>query len=323
LIIGVANDPPFVIKGEGDWDGIGVQLWRQIAEALTYEYRFVEVAADEIATKIQDGTIDLALAAIATAGDEEIVDFSQSYYTTYIGFAERPDRSVWQVVRAVLSPTFLQIALWLGVLLAVVGLLIWLFERQHNDEMFGSGPHGIGAGFWWAAVTMSTIGYGDKVPKTVGGRILALLWMLIAMGITASLTATITSVLALNTGFQSITFPDDLRAMAVGAVDGSPAAELLASERIQFEEADTPEAGLAHLRDGELEILVDTEASLRYVNSQYYKGAMRVQATPQNPRHYAFAFAETSLYYEEINQRLLLEISENDWARLVNRYIPE
>lgn len=46
-------------------------------------------------------------------------------------------------------------------------------------------------GIWWAVVTVTTVGYGDLYPTTVGGRILAMLLMMVGIGFLAVLTATI------------------------------------------------------------------------------------------------------------------------------------
>jgi voltage-gated potassium channel Kch len=63
-------------------------------------------------------------------------------------------------------------------LLTVTGALIWLAERRHNEEQFRRDPAaGIGNGIWWSAVTMTTVGYGDKAPVTLAGRVIALVWM--------------------------------------------------------------------------------------------------------------------------------------------------
>ena len=81
---------------------------------------------------------------------------------------------------------------------------------------------------------MTTIGYGDKAPKTTGGRLLALLWMLIAMGITASLTARITSILVLDQGIQPLQV-QQLKTMAIGSLANTTAANYLQQEQLNFQ----------------------------------------------------------------------------------------
>ena len=47
--------------------------------------------------------------------------------------------------------------------------LAYLIERNTQPDVFGSIP----AALWWAIVTLTTTGYGDVVPQTVVGRMLA------------------------------------------------------------------------------------------------------------------------------------------------------
>jgi hypothetical protein len=71
--------------------------------------------------------------------------------------------------------------------------MVWLFERKLNPAHFGGNTlQGIGSGFWFSAVTMTTVGYGDKHPKTTGGRIVSLIWMFTAVILVSLFTATIT-----------------------------------------------------------------------------------------------------------------------------------
>ena len=51
----------------------------------------------------------------------------------------------------------------------------------------------IGSGLWWAIQTVTTVGYGDHVPTTVAGRLVAALVMLFGIGFLTVITAAITS----------------------------------------------------------------------------------------------------------------------------------
>jgi voltage-gated potassium channel len=51
----------------------------------------------------------------------------------------------------------------------------------------------LGSGLWWATQTVTTVGYGDDVPTTVKGQLIAVLVMLFGIGFLTVVTAAITS----------------------------------------------------------------------------------------------------------------------------------
>jgi voltage-gated potassium channel Kch len=51
----------------------------------------------------------------------------------------------------------------------------------------------IGSGLWWAVQTVTTVGYGDHVPATTAGKLVAALVMLVGIGFLTVITAAITS----------------------------------------------------------------------------------------------------------------------------------
>jgi voltage-gated potassium channel len=56
-----------------------------------------------------------------------------------------------------------------GAVVVAGGTVAWLVERDRPDTTFGSWADAV----WWSITTLTTVGYGDHVPVTTGGRIVA------------------------------------------------------------------------------------------------------------------------------------------------------
>lgn len=76
-------------------------------------------------------------------------------------------------------------------LLYVASVGIYYFEVEAQPEQFSSIFHC----FWWAVATLTTVGYGDIYPITVGGKIFASIIILIGIGIVAVPTGLVASAL--------------------------------------------------------------------------------------------------------------------------------
>ncbi len=90
LVVGTKEAPPFAMKdAQGEWSGIGIELWKQIAAKMKRPYRFVE--ADSVASlldRLEAGEFEIAVAAITvTPAHEQRVDFSWPYFQTGTGIA--------------------------------------------------------------------------------------------------------------------------------------------------------------------------------------------------------------------------------------------
>ena len=65
------------------------------------------------------------------------------------------------------------------------GTVMTVFDHENYPS--------VGSGLWWAVQTVTTVGYGDSVPMTLAGRLVAVLVMLVGIGFLTVITAAITS----------------------------------------------------------------------------------------------------------------------------------
>ncbi|MFD2726767.1 ion transporter [Hyunsoonleella rubra] len=68
---------------------------------------------------------------------------------------------------------------------------IYYFENKAQPEHFSS----IFDSLWWAIITLTTVGYGDVYPITVGGKVFTFIILMIGLGIVAIPTGIIYSAL--------------------------------------------------------------------------------------------------------------------------------
>lgn len=72
-------------------------------------------------------------------------------------------------------------------LVVVFGVVMWIVDRKDFPT--------VGLGLWWAVSTVTTVGYGDVVPTTTGGRFVATGLMIIGFASLSLLTGIVASLL--------------------------------------------------------------------------------------------------------------------------------
>jgi voltage-gated potassium channel len=96
---------------------------------------------------------------------------------------------------------------WLGVMV-ICSTVLFVAENGINEAV--ASPLDA---LWWGIVTLTTVGYGDVVPKTPEGKIAASVLMLLGIGLFSAITATVTSFM-LSTGGAIEPPSDRIRALA-------------------------------------------------------------------------------------------------------------
>jgi polar amino acid transport system substrate-binding protein len=326
LVVGTKEAPPFSMKGpDGQWTGISIELWQNLAATLKLPYRFKELDLEDLLTGVQSNSLDAAVAAITVTSDRErVMDFTHPFYMTGLGIAvSAPGGPSWlAVVRQLVSKRFLAVIGCLGLLLLSVGFLVWLFERRRNSEQFGGTPlRGLGSGFWWSAVTMTTVGYGDKAPRTLAGRIVALIWMFTGIIIISSFTAAITSALTVSQLGSPIRGPGDLPGIRVGSVSASTGEQYLRGRHISFQDFPDAESALRALEAGKVEAVVYDAPILKYLAKENFPGTILVLPNRFVRQDYAIAVPQGSPLREQLDRVLEKEIRSPEWQEIIYHYL--
>jgi ABC-type amino acid transport substrate-binding protein len=326
VTVGTKVSPPFSMKAEdGTWTGVSIELWKQIALDLDLTYDIREYDLKGALAAVQAKDVDVVVAATTITADREaLMDFTHPIYSTGLAIAVKPGASggTLAIIRGLLTWDLLKLLAGLFALLAATGALVWLFERRKNGSQFAKDAvPGIAAGVWWSAVTMTTVGYGDKSPVTIGGRLIGLVWMFSAIIIISVFTATITSTLTVDRLESSIKGPEDLPRVKVATVGSSTSAEYLDHHHIAYRQVPQVIDGLRLVMTGDVDAMVYDAPIMQYLASHQLGGAVTVLPNVFERQDYGFAVPDGSPLRERINRVLLKELSSDRWNELLEHYL--
>lgn len=324
VVVSTRHVPPFSIRTENGWTGLTIELLRRIAEDQGFDFSLREMSLTEMLDAVDRGEVTAAAAALTiTSERERLIDFSHPYFTSGLGVAVPVrEQMTWisALGRVASGPFLHSLAALLGIL-ALLGALVWLAERRHNAQFAKRPVQGIGSGIWWSAVTMTTVGYGDKAPVTPLGRTIALVWMFASVILISSVTAAIASSLTVGELDQTLTGLEDLHGKRVLTAEGSSSAAFLTEELVRHDRVATIEQALDALAAGRADAVVYDVPILRYLINANHRGELRVLPTLLSRQDYGIALPAGSTLREELNRQILTIIQEPEWDRLVKGYL--
>jgi polar amino acid transport system substrate-binding protein len=330
LRVGVYQVAPYGAQGSGGlFTGASVDLWRRVAEHLNWKYQLIPVAQmSDVLSGLENGAYDVAIGAI-TITPERLTRVDFSYPTHHSGvaavFARRTGAALAFYDYGAAVGELGMLILAILILLAVIGVLMWWFERPHLKKT--GQPEAESAvtswhdGIYWAVVTMTTVGYGDKTPKTHLGRTLAVLWMVGSLVLVSLLTTNLVARMTVSrVESVAVTRTSDLAGRRLAAVAGSSGAEYLDAERLAYQKfADLADA-LDALAKGNADAVVNSVGALQYLVNTRFSDAVAPPRGVLAPAYMAFALPMNSTLKKPLDRALTVVTGSPEWRSVEETY---
>jgi ABC-type amino acid transport substrate-binding protein len=314
------------VNPDGSISGVSVDLWRRVAERLERQFKLIPVSEMEsILSGLEQGHFDAAIGAITiTPEREKRVDFSYPAHRSGVAVAVRKEKGPLSALKsyaAAASELSLLILSSLA-MLVLIGIAMWFIERRHpSAKGLESSVVTLRDGLYWAVVTMTTVGYGDKTPKSTMGRVIAIFWMLASLVWVSLLSTSLVSRLTAERvefrgGFATV----DLTGKKLAAVANSSGAEYLDEHHLLYVKFKNLPDALDSLASGKSDAVVNSVGALQYLISKRYASAAEMPQGLLAPAYMAIALPEHSPFKRPIDEALVKITSDPEWRSLEERF---
>jgi polar amino acid transport system substrate-binding protein len=326
LRVAVYDAPPYGhVEPDGSIDGVSVDLWRRAAEVLRRDYRLIPVAQMQaILEGLERKDYDAALGAITITPERLArVDFSYPAHRSGVAVAVRQDTGPMAALAsygAVLGELAPLIALTFALLIGM-GVAMWVAERPMRPHSHESAVDTLRDGVYWAVVTMTTVGYGDKTPKTTAGRIIAIVWMLASVALISILSTSIVSRMTADRVVGGLRLTEaDLAGKRLAAVAHSSGAEYLDERHLRYAPFDDLETALTALDRGQADAVVNSVGSLQYLVGARFKDRIRAPQGVLEPAYMAIALPPGSPLKKSLDEALVGITASQEWRQIEEGY---
>lgn len=323
LRVSTVTRPPFSMIQNNTDAGFSIDLWKALMKDMRHNTEFVRAKQfSEMLDMVEDSTVDAAIANISiTASRESRFDFSQPIFESGLQIMTHSDRSngasIWQALFS--KDLFIAIALSFAVLFAG-GMLMWRFERNHQDYFAMPARKAMFPAFWWALNLVVNGGFEERVPRSVFGRMFGVLLVISSLFIVSLVVARVTATLTIAEIQSSVSSINDLYRKTVGTTSGSTASSYLDKRDIRHHKYDDLETLLAAFEEKDLDAVVFDAPVLAYYANTEGRHSAQIVGPVFLRENYGIILPPNSPLAEPINQSLLRLREDGTYAQIYRKW---
>ena len=318
LKVAITERIPYSTKNElGEWHGIGVDLWVEVAKKLGIKFQYEECLQSEMHDKLKNHEIDMMLVTGQSADFLKTEVFTQPYVYSH-GSAVIAHLSILSSIENIInhlvqSGMFL-IVLSMFLTMFVISLILVYFEGRHGQGHFeGSWLKRFASALWFTAVTMTSVGYGDSAKLSFVGRTITFLWMMLGILFIALFTGSVVSSLTTAELNSSLVRLEDLSHYRCDDFAGSKMEKVLTAKGIPARKYPTLMEGFGALQRGQISAFaVDAISATTIVNNEY-PGQFKICIMPTIQLLYSFAFRKDDPLFDPVNDEVIRVTLNPDW----------
>jgi polar amino acid transport system substrate-binding protein len=276
LKVAVMDGPPWCMRDEdGHWTGMTIDLLRDLAEELHFDYEFKESNLAGVQDLVQKSEVDLSAIGLAiTAEREARFDFSDPYCVINQTVAVNADQqpSLFDGLRSTfLSWGFLAIVFVLIAITVSGAVIFWLLEQRGDSEFYAQkDKHAFARSLLWSVMVLAgrdmpkSIGWDPHPPKTIWARSFAVAWMMLGILLLSLFTASAASLLTSRQLQSIVNSQEDLRHVRCATVAGAAAQAYMDRHNIKYSTYPTDKDLLNALVNRKIDAAVYASVPLSY-----------------------------------------------------------
>ncbi|PIN20884.1 Glutamate-gated kainate-type ion channel receptor subunit GluR5 [Handroanthus impetiginosus] len=294
------------------FSGFSIEVFNKTAQKLKYflPYQFIPYGGNytDLVKQVELKKFDAAVGDIAIISSRyDYVEFTHAHTESGVVMVvpvQKRSNGAWLFMKPFTAKMWLLIAF----INIYNGFIIWSIERNYHSELKGSFLNQIGTLLWLAFATLFSL-HGEKLHSNLS-KMATLVWLFVALIITQSYTASLTSMLTVQRMEPKIANIETLKSenafvgySKVSFVKGYLEAALHFNPN-NLKSFRTPEGYADALRNGEISAAFLEVPVAKLFVAKYCKSFM-MAGPPYKVGGYGFAFPKGSLLLRDIDEALL------------------
>lgn len=326
LRVGLVSYPPLVSKlDDGSWSGLAVELWRSVAERSNLSFCYVEVEAFQDLFPTLGNTTDILIGGLTMteARERKFGDFTAPFMHTGLRIVTKGSvqPTIYTLATELNQPLARSAILTFFALIVLGGVLVWLIERNTNEQIPKPFFSGVAAAMWFIFAVKSTCGFGDVVARRFSTRCIAVLMWVAGLVTTSIVVGTIIAAITVSKLESTIAAPEDLRGRAVAVPQYTAAVDIAKSFGARVIETSSAQEAMELVAAGRADASIYDEVYLDNYVRQHAGDNLVVVGPLLSSEFFAFVVPEGSPYREIINRAILMITRGNEWHSVQRRYL--